>query len=73
MNKRLVSRVKQEYRGCTITVRTFRPLSDFGTQDTFRSFEAQDENGQTLWISDIMFEGDYLDSCKKTIDKHLEE
>ena len=58
-----------EYRGCKIIIRECE--RENAHKDILRSFEAQDENGKTLWISDIMYECDYLQECKDVIDKHM--
>jgi len=60
----------ENYRGCKIITRTW--VDDNVWKDKYNSFEVQDENGKTLWITDILFEGDYFQDCKNVIDKHKE-
>ena len=65
------SRKEVEYRDCKIIIRECERENAW--KDVLRSFEAQDENGKTLWISDILYECNYLDDCESVIDKHLEK
>ena len=58
MTKKIIS-----YKDCNIIVRNW--------DNGYNSFEAQDENENTLWLTDIMYECDYLDACKDVIDKYL--
>ena len=69
--KRFTGLTEYGYRGCKIIARSW--TDDNAWKDEYNSFEAQDENGKTLWLTDIMFECDYFDDCKNVIDKHLED
>jgi len=69
MSKRFAEKKEQNYKGCKIITRTW--VDNNVWKDEYKSFQALDENNKSLWITDIMFEADYLNDCKKVIDKHI--
>ena len=64
MHRRLIEKIEENYNGGTIITRKF----EGDKYATYNSFEALDKNNKTLWLSDIMYDCDYIDSCKYAID-----
>ena len=62
MNMRLLKKETIYYHGGKIVVRRF--------EGGYNSYEALNKNGKTLWLTDILYECDYLETCKQTIDKY---
>jgi len=64
MHRRLIEKIEVDYNGGKIITKKFEGDS----HATYNSFEAQNKNGVTLWLSDIMYACDYIGACKHAID-----